>query len=53
MVKIKTAKTHLSETSMWVLTILSLAIACSALALLIDENQDLRADNARLVSALE
>ncbi len=40
----------MSETAIWTVTILTLAISCAALAMLINENQDLREANEVLIS---
>lgn len=41
----------LSEMAMWSLTILTLAISCAVMAMLINENQDLQESNEALVAA--
>lgn len=50
MAKSKGVKKGISETAVWTVTILTLAISCAALAMLINENQDLREQNDLLVS---
>jgi hypothetical protein len=50
MAKSKGMKRGMSETAIWTVTILTLAISCAALAMLINENQDLREANEVLIS---
>lgn len=52
MAKAKAAKT-MSDTALWTLTILTLAISCAAMSMLISENQDLQARNDALVAAIQ
>lgn len=42
----------MSDTMIWTVTILTLAISCAAMAMLISENQDLQIENDALVAAL-
>ncbi|MEK7183837.1 MAG: hypothetical protein AAB776_04360 [Patescibacteria group bacterium] len=50
MAKSKSVKRGMSETAVWTVTILTLAITCAALAMLINENQDLRQTNDLLLT---
>jgi hypothetical protein len=50
MAKSKGAKSHVSETAIWIITILTLAISCAALAMLISENRELQAENEVMVT---
>jgi hypothetical protein len=51
MAKSKGMKRGMSDTAVWTLTILTLAITCAALAMLISENQELQEVNEALISA--
>ena len=49
----KGSKQGMSETAMWTVTILTLAISCAAMATLISQNQDLRLENEQTLVAAE
>ena len=50
MAKVKGAKRGMSEMAMWSITILTLAICCAVMAMLINENRDLQASNEQLAA---
>ena len=52
MAKAKGGKRGISETAVWTVTVLTLAISCAALAMLIDENRDLKEQNDAMVSVV-
>ncbi len=51
MAKAKGAKKGMSETAVWAVTIITLAISCAALSMLINENKDLQEMNEQLISS--
>lgn len=53
MAKARASKGNLSEVMVWTVTIFALALTCAALAMLIQENQELQEQNEALMAVVD